>query len=196
MGVRNYCNSHDCILSVVITFLCRVLWVPKHQILNHCSSSRFIKNSVRDTCCRCAIGFWNNCLNFRVCRVDLLKVQNLSFLIKFNVLYLGGLFFTLLFLGSIMFRARLEWNTGWMWATKYLNGNYIAAIYVIVLLVSIISYAYALWKTWQLTKSDTMINKRSVLAFGWLIGAPLIVASNPLFFISAMRLATDRLFIP
>ena len=117
-------------------------------------------------------------------------------MIKFNVFYLGGLFLTLLFLGSIMFRARLEWNTGWMWATKYLNGNYIAAIYVIVLLVSIISYAYALWRTWQLTKSGTIINKQRVLAFVWLIGAPIIVASNPLFFISAMRLVTDRLFIP
>jgi len=128
--------------------------------------------------------------------MNFLKILQSNFLIKFNVLYLGGLFFTLLFLGSIMFRARLEWNTGWMWATKYLNGNYIAAIYVIVLLVSIISYAYALWRTWQLTKSNTIINKRRVLAFGWLIGAPLIVVSNPLVFISAMRLVTDRLFIP
>ncbi len=118
------------------------------------------------------------------------------FLIKFNVLYLGGLFLTLLFLVSIMVRARLEWHICCMWETKYLNGNYIAAIYMIVLLVSIISYAYALWKTWQLTKSDTIINKRRVLAFGWLIGAPLIVASNPIVFISAMRLVTDRLFIP
>ena len=119
-----------------------------------------------------------------------------SFLIKFNVLHLGGLFLTLLFLGSIMFRARLEWNTGWMWATKYLNGNYIAAIYLVVLLVSLISYAYALWKTWQLTKSDNIINKQRVLAFGWLVGAPLIVASSPIVFISAMRSITDRLFIP
>ena len=117
-------------------------------------------------------------------------------MIKFNVLYLGGLFLTLLFLGSIMFRAKLEWNTSWMWATKYLNGNYIAAIYLIVFLVSIISYAYAIWRTWQLTKSDNIINKQRVLAFGWLIGAPLIVVSNPLVFISAMRLITDRLFIP
>ena len=115
---------------------------------------------------------------------------------RYNVLYLGGLFLTLLFLGSIMFRARLEWNTGWMWATKYLNGNYIAAIYVIVFLVSLIIYAYALWRTWQLTKSNTVINKRRILAFGWLIGAPLIVASNPMVFISVMRLVTDRLFIP
>jgi hypothetical protein len=122
-------------------------------------------------------------------------MNNRFFLIKFNVFYLGGLFLTLLFLGSIMFRARLEWNTSWMWATKYLNGNYIAAIYLIVFLVSLISYAYALWRTWQITKSDTLINKRRVLAFGWLIGAPLIVASNPLFFISAMRLVTDKLFL-
>ena len=93
-----------------------------------------------------------------------MKYKN-GMLFRLNFLYLGGLFLTLLFLGRIMFRAKLEWNTGWMWATKYLNGNYIAAIYVIVLLVSIISYAYALWKTWQLTKSDTIINKRRVLAF-------------------------------
>lgn len=119
-----------------------------------------------------------------------------SFFIRFNVLYLGVLFLTLLSLGSIMFRAKLEWNTSWMWATKYLNGNYIAAIYLIVLLVSIISYVYALWKTWKLTKSDTIINKQRLLAFGWLIGVPLVVASNPLVFISAMRLVTDRLFIP
>ena len=124
-----------------------------------------------------------------------MKYKN-GMLFRLNFLYLGGLFLTLLFLGSIMFRAKLEWNTGWMWATKYLNGNYIAAIYVIVLLVSIISYAYALWKTWHLTKADTVINKRRVLAFGWLIGAPVIVVSDPLFFISAMRLLTDRLFIP
>ena len=127
--------------------------------------------------------------------MNFLKILQLNFLTKFNVLYLGGLFFTLLFLGIIMHRPSLEWNTSWMWATKYLNGNYIAAIYVIVLLVSIISYAYALWKTWQLTKSDTIINKRRILAFGWLIGAPLIVASNPMVYISAMRLVTDRLFI-
>ena len=125
-----------------------------------------------------------------------MKIKYSRYFITFNILYLGGLFLTLLFLSSIMFRARLEWNTSWMWATKYFNGNYIAAIYVIVLLVSIISYAYALWKTWQLTKSDNIINKRRVLAFGWLIGAPLIVVSNPLVFISAMRLVTDRLFIP
>jgi len=181
---------------MVITFLCRVLWFPEYQVFDNRSSSRFIKNSVCDTCCRCAIDSWNNCLDFHICRLDLLKVQNLSFLIKFNVLYLGALFFALLFLGSIMNRARQVFGNGWMWATKYLNGNYIAAIYVIVLLVSIISYAYALWKTWQLTKSGAIINKRRLLAFGWLIGAPLIVASNPLVFISAMRLITDRLFIP
>ena len=140
-------------------------------------------------------GFRGVVLRRRFAGLKIMKYKN-GMLFRLNFLYLGGLFLTLLFLGSIMFRAKLEWNTGWMWGTKYLNGNYIAAIYVIVLLVSLISYAYALWKTWQLTKSDTIINKRRLLAFGWLIGAPLIVASNPLVFISAMRLVTDRLFIP
>ena len=124
----------------------------------------------------------------------MLKVQNLSFLIKFNVLYLGGLFFTLLFLGSIVFRARLEWNTSWMWATKYLNGNYIAALYLLLLVVAIISYLYSLWKTWKLTKSDTLFNKTRVLAFGWLLGAPTFIFFTAIYWVSAMQVFMDFLF--
>jgi len=119
-----------------------------------------------------------------------------NFLIRFNVLYLGSLCFTFLFLGAIILRGRIESGNAWVWSSPYLDSFVVASIYLILFFISIISYAYALWRTWQLTNSNTIINKRRVLAFGWLIGAPIIVASNPLFFISAMRLVTDRLFIP
>ena len=115
-------------------------------------------------------------------------------MIKFNVLYLGALFFALLFLGGIMERARRILGTGWMWATEYLNGNYIAALYLILLIVAVISYFYSLWKTWKLTKSDTLLNKTRVLAFGWLLGAPTFIFFTAIYWVSAMQVLMDFLF--
>jgi len=117
-----------------------------------------------------------------------------NFLITFNVLYLGGLFLTLLFLGGIMERFRRILGTGWMWATEYLNGNYIAALYLILLIVAVISYFYSLWRTWKLTKSDTLFNKPRVLAFGWLLGAPIFIFVTAIYWLSAMQIFTDFLF--
>ena len=116
------------------------------------------------------------------------------FFIKFNVLYLGALFFALLFLGSIMERFRRLLGTGWMWATEYLNGNYILFLYVFLLIVAVISYFYSLWKTWKLTKSDTLFNKTRVLAFGWLLGAPTFIFFTAIYWVSAMQVFVDFLF--
>jgi len=117
-----------------------------------------------------------------------------SFFVKFNILYLGGLCFSLFFLGAILHRGRLETGTAWIWSSPYLDSFMVAGIYLFLFFVSLISYAYALWKTWQLTKSDFIVNKWRVLAFGWLIGAPLFIAYTGMFWLSAMRMITDRLF--
>lgn len=119
---------------------------------------------------------------------------NANFLIKFNVLYLGGLFIILLFLGSINYRARLAWGPSWMWTTEHLNGFYIAVAYLLLLLVAVISYAYALWKTWKLTRSKTLLNKGRLLAFGWLLGAPAFIVSTPMFWLSAILLFISSIF--
>ena len=123
-----------------------------------------------------------------------MRISNLNFLIKFNVLYLGALFFALLFLGSIMNRARQVFGTGWMWATEYLNGNYILFLYVFLLIVAVISYFYSLWKTWKLTKSDTVFNKTRVFAFGWLLGAPIFIFFTSIYWIYGMQIFIDFLF--
>ena len=117
-----------------------------------------------------------------------------KFLLLFNGIDLGGLFFILLFLGSINYRARLAWGSSWMWTTEHLNGFYIAVAYLLLLLVAVISYAYAVWKTWKLTRSETLLNKGRMLAFGWLVGAPALIVSTPMFWLSAMLFVTDPLF--
>jgi len=117
-----------------------------------------------------------------------------NFLIRFNVLYLGSLCFTFLFLGAIILRGRIESGNAWVWSSPYLDSFVVASIYLILLFISVFSYLYAVWKTWQLTKSDTIINKRRLFAFGWLIGAPLFIAYTGMFWLSAMRMITDRLF--
>jgi len=116
------------------------------------------------------------------------------FFLKFNVLYLGALFFALLFFGSIMNRARQVFGNGWMWATEYLNGNYIAALYLLLMIVAIGSYFYSLWKTWKLTKSDTVFNKTRVFAFGWLLGAPIFIFFTSIYWIYGMQIFIDFLF--
>ena len=119
-----------------------------------------------------------------------------SFLIRFNVLYLGSLFFVMLFLSGLSHSARTPFGSSFLWETKYLDGMVIAAVYLSLILLAMVSWCFSLWKTWKITTADSAINRNRLLAFGWLIGAPLIVASNPVVFISAMRLITDRLFIP
>jgi len=117
-----------------------------------------------------------------------------NFLINFNMLYLGGLCFSLFFFGAITLRGRLETGSAWVWSSPYLDSFMVASIYLILFFISVPSYLYAVWKTWQLTKSDAIVNKRRVLAFVWLIGAPVFVAYTGMFWLSAMRMITDRLF--
>ena len=116
-----------------------------------------------------------------------------SFFIKFNILYLGSLFFALLFLGALSHSARPPFGSSFIWTTKYLDGMVIAAIYSFILLLAVLSWCFSLWKTWKLTKSDTLFNKTRVSAFVWLLGAPTFIFFTAIYWVSAMRLITDFL---
>ena len=115
------------------------------------------------------------------------------FFIKFNVLYLGGLFLVLMFLAALSHSARAPFGSSFIWTTKYLDGMVIAAIYLLLLLIAAVSWCFSLWKTWKLTKSDSLINTTRLLAFGWLIGAPLFIFLTAIYWVSAMRIITDFL---
>ena len=116
-----------------------------------------------------------------------------SFFIKFNVLWLGSLFFTLLLISGIQHSARFSPSDSLMWSTKYLDGIVVAVVMMGLLLVSLISWCYALWKSWQLTKSDRVISSLRFAVFGYLLAAPLFLVLTGLYWLAAMRIVTDRL---
>ena len=116
-----------------------------------------------------------------------------SFFIKFNVLWLGSLFFTLLLISGIQHSARFSPSDSLMWSTKYLDGIVVAVVMMGLLLVSLISWCYALWKSWQLTRSDRVISSLRFAVFGYLLAAPLFLMLTGLYWLAAMRMVTDRL---
>jgi hypothetical protein len=116
-----------------------------------------------------------------------------SWFTKFNVLYLGGLFFALLFLAALSHSARPPFGSSFIWTTKYLDGMVIAAIYSSILLLAVLSWCFSLWKTWKLTTADNVINRTRLLALGWLLGAPTFIFFTAIYWVSAMRLITDFL---
>ena len=116
-----------------------------------------------------------------------------SFFIKFNVLWLGSLFFTLLLMSGIQHSARFSPSDSLMWSTKYLDGIVVAVVMMGLLLVSLISWCYALWKSWQLTRSDRVISSLRFAVFGYLLAAPLFLMLTGLYWLAAMRIVTDRL---
>ena len=116
-----------------------------------------------------------------------------SFFIKFNVLWLGSLFFTLLLISGIQHSARFSPSDSLMWSTKYLDGIVVAVVMMGLLLVSLISWCYALWKSWQLTRSDRVISSLRFAVFGYLVAAPLFLMLTGLYWLAAMRIVTDRL---
>ena len=115
------------------------------------------------------------------------------FFVKFNVLYLGGLFLSLLFLAALSHSARPSFGDSFIWTTKYLDGAVIAAVYLFLLILAVLSWCFSLWKTWKLTTADSAINRTRLFAFGWLFGAPIFIFMTAIYWLSAMRLITDFL---
>ena len=109
-------------------------------------------------------------------------------------LFEGGLFLALLFLAALSPSARPPFGDSFFWTTRYLDGMVIAVVYLSLLLLAVVSWCFSLWKTWKLTRSETLLNKGRMLAFGWLVGAPALIVSTPMFWLSAMLFVTDPLF--
>ena len=116
-----------------------------------------------------------------------------SFFIKFNVLWLGGLFFLMLFFSAIQRSARFSASDSLMWSTKYLDGIVVGVVMMGLLLLALLSWCYALWKSWKLTRSDKVISAQRLAVFGYLLGAPIFLKFTGIYWLSAMRVITDRL---
>ncbi len=116
-----------------------------------------------------------------------------SFFLKFNVLWLGSLFFILLFISGIQHSARFSPSDSLIWSTKYLDGITLGVVTMGLLLVSLLSWCYALWKSWQLTKSKRVIGSLRFAVFCYLLAAPLFLLLTGPYLLAAIRIVTDRL---
>ena len=116
-----------------------------------------------------------------------------SFFIKFNVLWLGGLFLLMLFLSGIQRSARFSASDSLIWSTKYLDGIVVGVVMMGLLLLALLSWCYALWKSWKLTRSDKVISAQRLAVFGYLLGAPIFLKFTGVYWLSAMRIVTDKL---
>ena len=121
------------------------------------------------------------------------SVKMKSFFIKFNVMWLGGLFFVFLFLAGVTHSARFSPSDSLVWSTKYLDGIVVGVVTMGLLIVALTSYIYALCKSWRLTRSCKVMNAPRLIIFGYLLGAPVFLLFTAQDWLSAMRLITDRL---
>ena len=116
-----------------------------------------------------------------------------SFFIKFNFMWLGGLFFGLLFLSGIQNSARFSASDSLMWSTTYLDGIVVGIVMMGLLLLALLSWCYALWRSWKLTKSQRLFSTQRLAVFSYLLGAPVFLKLTGVYWLSAMRVITDRL---
>ena len=116
-----------------------------------------------------------------------------SFFIKFNVMWLGSLFFVLLFLSGIQHSARFSASDSLMWSTRFLDGIVVGVVMMGLLLLALLSWCYALWRSWKLTRSDRLLSTQRIAVFGYLLGAPIFLKFTGVYWLSAMRVITDRL---
>ena len=116
-----------------------------------------------------------------------------SFFVKFDILWLGSLFLTLLLISGIQHSARFSPSDSLIWSTKYLDGIAVGVAMMGLLLVSLLSWCYALWKSWQLIRSDRVISSLRFAVFGYLLAAPLFLMLTGPYWLAAMRIVTDRL---
>ena len=96
-----------------------------------------------------------------------------SFFIKFNFMWLGSLFFLLFFIAAIQHSARFSPSDALIWSTKYLDGITVGIVAMGLLLLSVLSWCYALWRNWKLTKSDKLAIRPCFGVHSLLIVAPI-----------------------
>ena len=116
-----------------------------------------------------------------------------SFFLTFNVLWLGGLFFLMLFLAGIQRSARFSPSDSLMWSTTYLDGIVVGVVMTGLLLLALLSWCYAFWRSWKLTRSDRLLSTQRLAVFGYLLGAPIFLKFTGVYWLSAMRIITDKL---
>ena len=80
-----------------------------------------------------------------------------------------------------------------MWSTKYLDGIVVGVVMMEFLLLALLGWYYALCRSWELTKFETLFSTLRLAVFSYLLGAPMFLKLTGIYRLSAMRVITDRL---
>ena len=112
------------------------------------------------------------------------------FFVRFNVIYLGLLFLYFVFIGAISLRIHIEFGGPLYW--KY--GYQLIGVTLLLYIISIPSWVYALIKTWRLRASGQQNYKIRLGAIAYLLLTPVFLFWTGTYWIKMTRLITDPLF--
>ena len=113
-----------------------------------------------------------------------------QFFIKFNVIYLGLLFLCFVFTAAVSSRVHIEFGGPLYW--KY--GYQLIGITLLLYLISIPSWLYAVIKTWGLEASEHQNYNIRLVAISYLLLAPVFLFWTGTLWVKVARLVTDPLF--
>ena len=113
-----------------------------------------------------------------------------QFFIKFNVFYLGLLFLCFVFTAAVSSRIHIEFGSPLYWQYGY----QLIGVTLLLYLISIPSWVYALIKTWRLGASGHHSYRIRFIAIAYLLLTPVFLFWTGTFWLKAARLVTDPLF--
>lgn len=113
-----------------------------------------------------------------------------KFLVKFNVIYLGLLFLCFVFIGAISSRVHIEFGGPLYWQYGY----QLIGVTLLLYLISIPSWVYALIKTWRLGASGHHSYRIRFIAITYLLLTPVFLFWTGTYWVKMARLFTDSLF--
>ena len=118
------------------------------------------------------------------------KTEFNKFFLRFNVIYLGFLFLCFVFTAAISTFITIEFGGPLYWQYGY----YLIGVVLLLYLISIPSWVYALIKTWKLGASEHPSYKIRVVAIAYLLLAPVFLFWTGVYWVKMARLITDPLF--
>lgn len=113
-----------------------------------------------------------------------------KFFVKFNIIYLGLLFLCFVFAGAISTRIRVDFGSILYWQYGY----HLIGIILLLYLISIPSWVYALIKTWKIGVFERRSSKMQVIAIAYLLLAPVFLFWTGIYWVKMARFFTDPLF--
>ncbi len=122
--------------------------------------------------------------------MQIVQTKFFQFFIKFNVVYLGLLFLCFVFTAAVSSRVHIEFGGPLYWEYGY----QLIGVVLLLYLIAIPSWVFAIVRTWKLSKSGLGSHKWRLIAISYLTLTPAVLALLGQYWVKAARFITDPLF--